>query len=180
MLRRANRRTHQCWPSYRTIGTATQLSVNTAHKHVCTLSWRRWMWQLIVSESHKHSHSAVTVRTQRDSLCAAVCLSAIRKVTSRRSPQTQSCQKRVACVCHPANSAEPKVTGEPRGRKMCRIKAGGRLRVLRPATSPRRAGRGRSGGGHFSPPGVMSGVCFSSTLTAVAILTGPSGDMRRI
>ena len=62
--------------------------------------------------------------------CAPLCgLSAIRKVTSRRSPQTQPCQKRVAGVCHPAKSAQPKVAGEPGGRKKCRIKAGGRLRA---------------------------------------------------
>ena len=32
-------------------------------------------------------------------------------------------------------------------------------------------------GGHFSPPGVKSGVSFSSALTATAILAGLSGDM---
>ena len=80
--------------------------------------------------------------------CAPLCgLSAIRKVTSRRSPQTQPCQKRVASVRHPVNSAQPKVAGEPGGRKKCRIKAGGRLCVSRPATPPRRAGRGFSIGG---------------------------------
>ena len=80
--------------------------------------------------------------------CAPLCgLSAIRKVTSRRSPQTPPCQKRVAGVCHPAKSAQPKVAGEPGGRKKCRIKAGGRLRAPRPATPPRRAGRGFSIGG---------------------------------
>ena len=62
--------------------------------------------------------------------CAPLCASsAIWKVTSRRSPQTQPCQKRVAGVCHPAKSAQPKVAGEPGGRKKCRIKAGGRLRA---------------------------------------------------
>ena len=85
--------------------------------------------------------------------CAPLCsLAGIRRVTNRRSPQTQPCQKRVASVRHPANSAQPKVAGEPRGRKMCRIKAGGRLCVPRPATPPRRAGRGFSIGGrnfHF-------------------------------
>ena len=80
--------------------------------------------------------------------CAPLCgLSAIRKVTSRRSPQTPPCQKRVAGVCHPAKSAQPKVAGEPGGRKKCRIKAGGRLCAPRPATPPRRAGRGFSIGG---------------------------------
>ena len=38
LLRCANRRTHQCWPSYKTIGAATQLSVNTVRKHVCALA----------------------------------------------------------------------------------------------------------------------------------------------
>ena len=80
--------------------------------------------------------------------CAPLCApSAIRKVTSHRSPQAQPCQKRVAGMRHPANSAQPKVAGEPGGRKKCRIKAGGRLRVPRPATPPRRAGRGFSIGG---------------------------------
>ena len=80
--------------------------------------------------------------------CAPLCgLSAIRKVTSRRSPQTQPCQKRAAGVPHTANSAQPKVAGEPGGRKKCRIKAGGRLCAPRPATPPRRAGRGFSIGG---------------------------------
>ena len=80
--------------------------------------------------------------------CAPLCgPDGVRRVTSRRSPQTQPCPKRVAGVRHPVNSAQPKVAGEPRGRKMCRIKAGGRLRVPRPATPPRRAGRGFSIGG---------------------------------
>ncbi len=40
-LRRCeNRRTHQCWPSYKTIGAATQMSVNTVRKHICTLADR--------------------------------------------------------------------------------------------------------------------------------------------
>lgn len=38
LLRCANRRTHQCWPSYRTIGVATGMSVNTVRKHVCSLA----------------------------------------------------------------------------------------------------------------------------------------------
>ena len=38
LLRCANRRTHQCWPSYKTIGAATQMSVNTVRKHVCSLA----------------------------------------------------------------------------------------------------------------------------------------------
>lgn len=81
-------------------------------------------------------------------VCAPLCgLAGIRKVTSRCSPQMQPWQKRVAGVRHPAKSAQPKVAGEPGGRKMCRIKAGGRFATLRPATPPRRAGRGFSIGG---------------------------------
>ncbi len=66
-------------------------------------------------------------------------------------PQTQPCQNRVACVRHPVNSAQPKVTGEPGGRKVCRIKAGGRFAPPGQRTPPRRAGRGLSVGGRFYP-----------------------------
>ena len=60
--------------------------------------------------------------------CAPLCgLAGTQRVTSRRSPQMRLCPKRVACVRHPTNSAQPKVAGEPGGRKKCRIKAGGRL-----------------------------------------------------
>ena len=38
LLRCADRRTHQCWPSYKTIGAATGMSVNTVRKHVCSLA----------------------------------------------------------------------------------------------------------------------------------------------
>lgn len=38
LLRCADRCTHQCWPSYKTIGAATQISVNTVHKHICALT----------------------------------------------------------------------------------------------------------------------------------------------
>ena len=38
LLRCESRRTHQCWPSYRTIGVATGMSVNTVRKHVCSLA----------------------------------------------------------------------------------------------------------------------------------------------
>ena len=80
--------------------------------------------------------------------CAPLCgLADARRVTSRSPSQTQPCQKCVAGVHHPVNSAQPKVAGEPGGRKKCRIKAGGRLRAPRPATPPRRAGRGFSIGG---------------------------------
>ncbi len=85
--------------------------------------------------------------------CVPLCgPDGVRRVTSRRSPQAQPWQTRMAGVCHPANSAQLKVAGEPGGRKKCRIKAGGRLRAPRPATPPRRAGRRFSIGGrnfHF-------------------------------
>ena len=85
--------------------------------------------------------------------CVPLCgPDGVRRVTSRRSPQAQPWQTRMAGVCHPANSAQLKVAGEPGGRKKCRIKAGGRLCAPRPATPPRRAGRGFSIGGrnfHF-------------------------------
>ena len=32
-----NRKTHQCWPSYKTIGKAVGMSENTVRKHVCSL-----------------------------------------------------------------------------------------------------------------------------------------------
>jgi len=38
LLRCENRRTHQCWPSYRTIGAATKMSVNTVRKRICALA----------------------------------------------------------------------------------------------------------------------------------------------
>lgn len=38
LLRCENRRTHQCWPSYKTIGAATRMSVNTVRKHICALA----------------------------------------------------------------------------------------------------------------------------------------------
>lgn len=38
LLRCENRRTHQCWPSYRTIGAATRMSINTVRKHICALA----------------------------------------------------------------------------------------------------------------------------------------------
>ncbi len=80
--------------------------------------------------------------------CVPLCgPDGVRRVTSRRSPQAQPWQTRMAGVCHPANSAQLKVAGEPGGRKKCRIKAGGRLRAPRPATPPRRAGRCFSIGG---------------------------------
>ena len=38
LLQCANCRTHQCRPIYKTIGTATGMSVNTVRKHVCSLA----------------------------------------------------------------------------------------------------------------------------------------------
>ena len=38
LLRCENRRTHQCWPSCKTIGAATGMSGNTVRKHVCSLA----------------------------------------------------------------------------------------------------------------------------------------------
>ncbi len=37
LLRRENRETHQCWPSYHTIGRAVSLSENTVRKYVSRL-----------------------------------------------------------------------------------------------------------------------------------------------
>ena len=37
LLRCENRKTHQCWPSYKTIGRAVGLSPNTVRKYVCDL-----------------------------------------------------------------------------------------------------------------------------------------------
>ena len=37
LLRCENRRTHQCWPSYKTIGKAVNLSENTVRKYICSL-----------------------------------------------------------------------------------------------------------------------------------------------
>ena len=41
-----NRRTYQCWPSYKTIGSAVGMSQNTVRKYVCELKER----QLISTE----------------------------------------------------------------------------------------------------------------------------------
>jgi len=38
LLRCENRHTHQRWPSYKTIGMATRMSVNTVRKHICSLA----------------------------------------------------------------------------------------------------------------------------------------------
>ena len=42
-----DRNTHQCWPSYKTIGRAVRMSQNTIRKYVCELEER----QLISTES---------------------------------------------------------------------------------------------------------------------------------
>ena len=42
-----NRKTYQCWPSYKTIGKAVRMSANTVHKYVCELEER----QLISTEN---------------------------------------------------------------------------------------------------------------------------------
>jgi hypothetical protein len=94
--------------------------------------------------------------------CVPLCgLRAIRKVTSHCSSQTQPCPKRVPGVRHPVNSAPPKVAGEPRGRKMYRIKAGGRLRVPRPTDTAPQSGSGTFGrGSFFTPWGHVGGQFF--------------------
>ncbi len=38
LLRCEDRHTHQCWPSYKTIGAVTRMSVNTVRKHICALA----------------------------------------------------------------------------------------------------------------------------------------------
>lgn len=38
LFRCANQRTHQCWPSYKPIGAALGISVNTVLKHICALA----------------------------------------------------------------------------------------------------------------------------------------------
>ena len=52
----ANRKTNQCWPSYKTIGNAVRMSTNTVRKYVCELEER----QLISTEN--------TTVTTRDGL----------------------------------------------------------------------------------------------------------------
>ena len=38
LVRCESRKTHQCWPSYRTIGEAVKMSENTVRKYVCALA----------------------------------------------------------------------------------------------------------------------------------------------
>ena len=40
LLRCESRKTHQCWPSYKTIGEAVKMSENTVRKYVCSLADR--------------------------------------------------------------------------------------------------------------------------------------------
>ena len=56
LLCREDRSTYQCWPSYKTIGSAVKMSANTVRKYVCELEER----QLISTES--------TTVTTRDAL----------------------------------------------------------------------------------------------------------------
>ena len=38
LVRCESRKTHQCWPSYKTIGEAVKMSENTVRKYVCSLA----------------------------------------------------------------------------------------------------------------------------------------------
>ena len=40
LLRCESRKTHQCWPSYKTIGESVKMSENTVRKYVCSLVYR--------------------------------------------------------------------------------------------------------------------------------------------
>ena len=40
LVRCESRKTHQCWPSYKTIGEAVKMSENTVRKYVCSLADR--------------------------------------------------------------------------------------------------------------------------------------------
>ena len=68
-------------------------------------------------------------------------------------------------------------TAKDPGRNYSRIKHGGRKRPDPRGTPPRRAGRGRLDGGHFSPPGVSSGVCFHKKPAVARFLRVPGGDI---
>ena len=57
-LRRCeDRRTHQCWPSYRTIGSAVGMSENTVRKYVLALEERG----LIVTEPTRQAEISYAV-----------------------------------------------------------------------------------------------------------------------
>ena len=56
LLYREDRKTYQCWPSYRSIGKAVRMSVNTVRKYVAELEERG----LVVTES-----TSVTTRDGR-------------------------------------------------------------------------------------------------------------------
>ena len=53
-----NRRTYQCWPSYKTIGNAVRMSANTVRKYECELEER----QFISTESTTVTTKAVLKR----------------------------------------------------------------------------------------------------------------------
>ena len=43
LLRCANRRIQQCWPSYKTIGSAVKMSANIVRKYVCVLEEQQFI-----------------------------------------------------------------------------------------------------------------------------------------
>ena len=44
LMYRENRNTYQCWPSYRTIGSALHMSKNTVRKYVHSLEEKGFLW----------------------------------------------------------------------------------------------------------------------------------------
>ena len=75
LMRCENRRTHQCWPSYKTIGKMLHMSENTVRKYVCQLGEK----ELIAVEptaivtkdgQHRNGNSRYTIRPFRDALSA--------------------------------------------------------------------------------------------------------------
>ena len=44
LMYRENRQTYQCWPSYRTIGSALKMSKNTVKKYVRSLEEKGFIW----------------------------------------------------------------------------------------------------------------------------------------
>ena len=84
--------------------------------------------------------------------CAAVrplCAVLLRRGASHAPPNSPPAL--CGCVAATGRSVSPKCAGEPGGRKMCRIKAGGRFRAHLPLTPPRNAGRGREPGWSVCP-----------------------------
>ena len=59
LLRCANWRTYQCWPSYRSIGEAVRMSVNTVRKYVAELEGRGLIitepTSIITRDGRKHN-----------------------------------------------------------------------------------------------------------------------------